>query len=107
MRLQDGEWAIGCAFLLNVPALQKSRAHIEQAFAARKSQVAMARLLGPLFILRFVFKRLTIAHIMERCQRVLGCTGAPIRGCAPELAYDIDEVPEYRYALQRVNQDTT
>ena len=107
MRLQDGEWAIGCAFLLNAPALQKSRPHLEQAFAARKSPVGMARLLGPAFILRFLFKRLTVAHILERCQRVLGCTGAPIRGCAPELAYDIDEVPEYRYALQRVNQDNT
>jgi molybdopterin-guanine dinucleotide biosynthesis protein A len=107
MRLQDGEWAIGCAFLLNAPALQNSRPHLEQAFAARKSPVGMARLLGPAFILRFLFKRLTVAHILERCQRVLGCTGAPIRGCAPELAYDIDEVPEYRYALQRVNNDTT
>jgi hypothetical protein len=92
---------------LNAPALQKSRPHIEQAFAARKSQVAMARLLGPVFIVRFLFKRLTVAHILERCQRVLGCTGAPIRSCAPELAYDIDEVPEYRYALQQVNKDTT
>lgn len=107
MRLQDGEWAIGCAFLLNAPALQKSRPHLEQAFAARKSPIGMARLLGPQFILRFLFKRLTVAHILERCQRVLDCTGAPIRGCAPELAYDIDEVPEYRYALQRVNKETT
>jgi molybdopterin-guanine dinucleotide biosynthesis protein A len=107
MRLQDGEWAIGCAFLLNAPALHKSRAHLEQAFAARKSQLAMARLLGPVFIVRFLFKRLTIAHILERCRRVLGCTGEPIRGCAPELAYDIDEVAEYHYAVQHMQRTSS
>jgi GTP:adenosylcobinamide-phosphate guanylyltransferase len=107
MRLQDGEWAIGCAFLLNAPALQKSRPHLEAAFAARKSPIGMARLLGPQFIMRFLFKRLTIAHILQRCRRGLGCTGEPIRGCAPELAYDIDEVAEYRYAVQHTQRTSS
>lgn len=102
LRLQDGEWTLGCAFLLRVEALTKSRPHIERVFAARKSQIQMAKLLGPIFIARLLTKRLTVAHIKERCEQVLDCRGAVIQNAAPELAFDIDEAPEYRYVITRL-----
>ncbi len=104
LRLQDGEWTLGCAFLLRVEALNKSRPHIERIFAARKSQMQMAKLLGPIFIARLLTKRLTVAHIKERCERVLDCRGSVIQNAAPELAFDIDDAPEYRYAMQRFSE---
>jgi len=103
LRLQDGEWTLGCAFLLRVEALNKSRPHIERIFAARKSQMQMAKLLGPIFIARLLTKRLTVAHIKERCERVLDCRGSVIQNAAPELAFDIDDAPEYRYVVKHLN----
>ena len=98
VRLRDGEWTMGCVFLVNPAAIARNRAMIERAFAARKSQIRMVRLLGPVFIARFLTRRLAIPHIEERCLKLLGCTGAGIRGCAPELALDIDRPEDYRYA---------
>lgn len=106
VRLRDGEWTMGCAFLLNSVALTRNRLHIERIFEARKSQLAMARLLGPLFIARFLCGRLQVAHIQARCESVLGCTGHAVLGCAPELAFDIDQPEEFRLAVAHGSQET-
>lgn len=101
VHLRDGEWMIGCAMLLNPAAIMRNRAMIEQVFAARRSQLGMARLLGPLFILRFLARRLTVRQVEAKCLRLLGCTGGAIRGCAPELGFDIDYPQDYEYAVTR------
>jgi len=102
VRLRDGEWTMGCAFLVNPEAIIAHRARIEQVFALRKSQLGMMRLLGPLFIVRFLLKRLTIKDIEQRCLDILGCTGGAIHGCPPELTFDIDLPREYRYAVEHI-----
>ena len=99
VRLRDGEWTLGCAFLLAPAAILKNRESIERIFAARKSQVGMARLLGLLFIARLFTKQLTVRHIKQRCEQILGCTGEVVLHGAPELAYDVDLIEEYHYAL--------
>ncbi len=98
IRLSDGEWTAGCVYLLDGEALLRNRAHIEDIFNARKSQIAMARLLGPAFIARFLTRRLAIPHILQRCEHVLKCRGQAVRGCAPELAFDIDSIEDLRAA---------
>ena len=97
--LRDGHWTLGCAFLLDPQYILRNRTPIEQVFEARKSQFKMAKLLGPLFILRLLTRRLTVEHISVQCEQILGCKGAVVLGGAPELAYDIDLPEEYRYAL--------
>jgi len=101
VRLRDGEWKIGCGAVVSPAAITRNRHLIERVFGARKSHLAMARLLGPLFILRFFTRRLTVRHIERRSLRILRCTGRSIRGCAPELAFDIDYPQDYRYAVHR------
>jgi GTP:adenosylcobinamide-phosphate guanylyltransferase len=102
VKLQDGEWTTGCAFLVNPEQVSRNRIHLERAFAARKSQLAMARLLGPLFIARFLTRTLRVQHIEERCARFLGCHGVGVMGCDPALAFDIDSEEDYRYAMRHV-----
>ena len=102
VRLADGEWTIGCGFLVNPEAIQANRDHLEQIFAVRKSQVGMARLLGLGFIIRLLTHRLTVAHIEDRCVSMLGCSGKAVLQSPPELAFDMDSVQEYRYAIARV-----
>jgi molybdopterin-guanine dinucleotide biosynthesis protein A len=101
VRLRDGDWMIGCAFLIRPQAVLRNRVMIERVFAARRSQIAMARLLGPWFVLRFLTRRLSVKQIEAKCLQLLGCAGVGIRGCAPELAFDIDYPEDYRYAAAR------
>ncbi len=98
VKLRDGQWTAGCAYLLRRHALEQNRNHIDQLFAARKSAFGMARLLGPFFIARYLTKSLRVPHIESHCAKMTGCTAAAIRTCDPALAFDIDDLPDYRYA---------
>jgi molybdopterin-guanine dinucleotide biosynthesis protein A len=101
VRFRDGEWIIGCAVLMSPTALVRNRPAIEQAFATRRRRLAMARRLGISFLVQFLLRRLTVPRVEQHCLEVLGCTGRAIRGCAAELAFDIDYVENYRYAVRR------
>jgi hypothetical protein len=98
VRLRDGEWTLGCAYLLDPAAIIANQSHIARVFAARKSQLRMARLLGPGFILRFLLRRLAVPDIADRAAQILGCSMAAVPDSPPELAFDIDRPSEYRYA---------
>lgn len=100
VRLNDGEWTMGCAFLINPVALEANRRHIDDIFAVRKSQLGMVRMLGLSFIARFLTRRLSVPHIQRRCSEIVGCSVCGVMNCAPELAFDIDSQDEYRYAIE-------
>jgi GTP:adenosylcobinamide-phosphate guanylyltransferase len=70
-------------------------------FEARKSPLRMARLTGPLLLFQFLFKRLSVARLQAHAQRLLGIPALAIRGAPPEIAYDVDVLEEYRYAIER------
>lgn len=104
VRLADGEWTIGSAFLVDPVSIERNRALIEQVFRARKSQLGMARLLGVGLVVRFLTRRLTVSVIEKRCRRMLGCSTAAVFGCSPSLGYDIDNIKEFHYAADRLRR---
>jgi len=74
--------------------------HLEKVFVVRKSKLGMAKLLGPVFLYKFIRKQLTVPIVEAKLKQMLGCTGAPVLNCAPELAYDIDDFDDYEYAVR-------
>jgi hypothetical protein len=90
--------ANGNVFFIAAHAIAPARAWATRFFAARKSKLGMARLLGPALLLRFVFGKLTIAAIEMKAQRTLGLPVAAIRDSDPEICYDVDTLEEYIYA---------
>jgi len=100
-RLADGLCALGCVCLVKPESLERNREHVERALSCRKSALAMAAMLGLPFIVRFITRRLRVAEIEGRCLHLLRCTGRAIWDAAPELAYDLDRIEDYRYAAAR------
>lgn len=98
VRLGDGEWTTGCAYLIDAEALERSMPQIEKVFAQRKSKLGMVKLLGPVFTYRFLTKSLTVDQIEAKIQAMLGCSGAAVRHAPPELAYDIDDLEDLQFA---------
>jgi len=97
-KLQDGSWTTGCAYLIDVEALESAMPQIDRVFQNRKSIFGMAKLLGPKFLFKFVTKTLNVPDVEQKIQHMLGCTGAAIRNAPTELAYDIDDLEDYEYA---------
>jgi GTP:adenosylcobinamide-phosphate guanylyltransferase len=98
-RLVEGEFTGGSVFLLNPQAVLQNRTLISQVFQARKNELAMATLLGLPFALRYKMGRLTITDAERRASELTGCKCHALRTADPRLAYDIDDLPDYEYAI--------
>ncbi len=86
--------------LFSVPSGSAERlaALATRFFEARKRPWRMASLVGPIALIRFLTGRLSIADLEAMATRALGVAAQGLRGCAPELAFDVDTAVEYEYA---------
>ncbi len=105
VRLREGQFTLGCAFVVRAQTLLQNEAHVRALFAARKSQWQMVRLVGLGTGLRFATGRLSIAHLEERAGQIARCRGRAIPHMPPELAYDIDLPEEFLYAREHAVPD--
>jgi CTP:molybdopterin cytidylyltransferase MocA len=101
VRLKDGCYTTGCAYLATGKGLRQAIEHIEQVFQRRKSKLGMARLLGFRFVFELLTRRLTVPAVEKKVMDILGCRGAAVPNSPAELAFDIDYLDDYRYSLER------
>jgi GTP:adenosylcobinamide-phosphate guanylyltransferase len=99
IRLKDDVWTTGCMYILDVKALRDSKPYIDQIFEVRKSKLGMAKLLGVGFLCKFLTKTLTVPDVERKIQSMLHCSGKAIMHSPPELAYDIDDLQDYEFAV--------
>lgn len=90
--------ANGNVFFIAPIAIAPLRVLATKFFAARKSKIGMARLLGPGLLARFLLGRLTIGAIERKAERTLGFPVAAIRDADPEICFDVDTLDEFEYA---------
>lgn len=100
VRLKEETWTTGGVFLVEVDATIKAKPHVEKVFENRKSKFGMAKLLGAGFAYKWLANKLTLADVEKKIEQLLGASGAAVTGCAPELAYDIDDIDDYEMALR-------
>lgn len=100
VQLKDGIYTTGCLYNVDSKALRKALHHIDHLFVNRKSKLGMARVLGFSFAWKLLNKRLTISDIENKVFDLLGCTGKAVHHSPSELAYDVDYIEDYHYALQ-------
>lgn len=99
VKLLDGEWTTGCMYEVSVRGFRTALSHIEDVFERRKSKIGIARLLGFKFVWDYLNKKLTVHDIEKKITDLLRVRGRAIPGSPAELAYDIDYVDDYQYAV--------
>ena len=97
-KLADGEWTGASAFVLNRSPLIKDDSLIRRAFGTRKSLFALASLLGPNLLFKFLFKTLTIPDVERRAGSLLNAKVRAVYGADPALAMDCDDPIDLEYA---------
>lgn len=88
----------GGVFSIPQGAAEKLAAVAARFFDARKQPWRMASLVGPAVLIRFLSGRLRVSDLETMALHVLQVPAQALRGCAPELAFDVDTIAEYRYA---------
>ncbi|MDW8322072.1 MAG: NTP transferase domain-containing protein [Armatimonadota bacterium] len=96
-RLKDGEFVAGCAMMVEPVALLARADWIRDVAQRRKSLWRLAMLAGFNVLWKYATRRLTVADVERRAERLLGMRCRAVE-CDPELAYDIDTPEEYEYA---------
>ncbi len=69
-------------------------------FDARKRPWRMASLIGVATLWRLITGTLRVGDLETKASSELGLRAVAVRHCAPELAFDVDTVADYRYACQ-------
>lgn len=102
--LQDGSFTGGNFVLLQPAALLKARDIFERAIELRKKPVQMARLLGLSFILKFIFRKLSIAEAERVIYEKLGIYGAVVPVSSAAVGFDVDKPADYEIVAERMKE---
>lgn len=89
--LRAGSFAGGDINMAKVSAIQANLHLARQISEARKNVWQQVRLLGVGTLIRFAFRRLTIADAERVASRALRCRGRAIVTRYPEMAMDVDK----------------
>lgn len=89
--LREGTFTGGNIILLAPEVVEQHLATIEQAVAARKKPLQMARLLGVFYLFKLVCGRLSIREIEQRIEEQLHFKGAAIITPYAEIGIDVDK----------------
>ncbi|HEX5325011.1 MAG TPA: NTP transferase domain-containing protein [Capsulimonadaceae bacterium] len=98
VRLKEGEVTAGGQFLIRTELILRNMTLIERLFNARKSQVGMALAIGPMVVAKFLAGKLSVGDIEDKLSQLTGCRCRAVPDCRPELAFDIDDLADLRYA---------
>ncbi|MDX2064800.1 MAG: NTP transferase domain-containing protein [Fimbriimonadaceae bacterium] len=96
--LRDGHFTAAGVFLVRRRAFLEALRRLDELFAQRKSVVGMAKLLGPMFLIRLILRQTDVAEVVARCEAILGCRGQAVLTAHPSLAFDIDAPDDLAYA---------
>jgi hypothetical protein len=103
-RVGGVQWTGGSICVMNVKLALANAAFIRRGFVARKSQLAMASLLGVDCVMRYAIGRLEIGDIERRIGRLTGGRAVAVRGAHPALAMDCDSATDIDYVRQRQHE---
>jgi len=93
--IRDGTFTGGNVFVVEPGKVMQSLGLAEQFLNARKSPLKLALALGPMFILKFVLKTLTVAELEEKVSKLAGIRARAIFSPDAEIGFDIDKPVHY------------
>lgn len=99
-KLQDGEWTIGCAYLVKPDVFMKVLPQVEQVVENRKSVPKLAKILGLGFLWKVLTRSITVPQVVAKIESVIGCKVVALEDPPAELAFDVDDIVDYEYALR-------
>jgi len=104
IRLRDGEFLSGGLFAGTLQAIYSSEELVAEFRKNRKSQIKMVARVGLDVLLRFVFRRVTLAEAESRLERLMRHQCILVPDCHPSTVLDFDNVDEYEEISAIFNQ---
>ncbi len=91
VQLKEGVYTGGNIFLLNPNVVEECMPRGQKLVDARKSPLQMCRLVGFLFLVKFLMKNITLEEAQHTVSRLLGLKGRVVISLYPEVGVDVDK----------------
>lgn len=98
--LVEGRFVSGCFGAMTRRFLHGNMDRLRAAFAARKSKIALGRLLGWRFVGKLLLRRLSLVSVVRRAEELLGCEALVVISPHAEIAFDVDKLDDLELARQ-------
>lgn len=99
LKLGGEQYTLGCIYLVKPDVFMKVLPDLEKMIANRKSIPKMASLLGFGFLWKILTRSITIPEIVTKVESIVGAKVHLVEGGPAEFAFDVDDIPDYEYAL--------
>lgn len=95
VKLVDGEYTGGNIILIKSSKVQIAAGPAAAFFAARKSPMQLANLIGVSILAKLLVHKLTIKELEEKMGRILGISCKAVPTPYPEIGTDVDKESDY------------
>jgi GTP:adenosylcobinamide-phosphate guanylyltransferase len=91
VNLKEGVFTGGNVFLLNPNVVWRCLPKGQEIVNARKSPLKLCRLVGFMFLIRYLMRSVTLEKAQRKVSRLLGIRGRVVVSMDPELGIDVDK----------------
>jgi len=91
VNLKEGVFTGGNVFLLNPDVVWRCIPKGQELVNARKSPLKLCRLVGIMFLIRYLLRSVTLEKAQKKVSRLLGIRGQVVISMDPELGIDVDK----------------
>ncbi len=101
---REGIFTGGNIFVVNPAKIEGSLSIMENFMAHRKNPFKLVALLGPVFVLRFLTKRLTLPELEKRFSELLNLKAQAVISDYPELSFDVDKPGDLEFVRRYLDK---
>lgn len=91
VNLKEGVFTGGNVFLLNPAVVLRCLPKGQELVNARKSPLKLCRLVGLMFLVKYLLRSVTLEEAQRKVSRLLGIRGKVVISTDPELGLDVDK----------------
>lgn len=98
VKIKEGAFTGGNLMLVDAALIAPGVAKAKEIFAKRKKPFELVKLIGIGFILKFLFKRLTLAEVEKKCSEFMDVNGRAVISSFAEIGMDVDKPADWEFA---------
>lgn len=105
VKIKDGTFTGGNIIIAKVSVIRQVLPKIKQVLAYRKKPLKLAKILGPLILIKYVLGLLTIRDIEQRVSNIFKIKARAIKSKYAEIATDVDKKSDLELARKILSQE--
>jgi len=106
MTLREGKFTGGNIFVVDPRMAMRNKALLKQVSKVRKSPFKVVKMLGLEFIIRFIFRMLSVKDMEKKISSLIGAKGVAVDTPYVEISVDVDKPSDLEFIIKQLVKET-